>query len=52
MHDSITPGSISNTPTSVRAARCQRILAVDLGKFKSVACDYVVVPDKPHLPGG
>ena len=42
MHDSTTPGSISNTPTSVRAARCQRILAVDLGRHgKGVS---------PHLP--
>lgn len=27
-------------PGSFQAARTQRILAIDLGKFKSVACDY------------
>lgn len=34
MHDStLTPGSI-------QALQALRILAIDLGKFKSVACDY------------
>lgn len=44
MTDSTTPapGSISNTPApgSSQAPRAPRILAIDLGKFKSVACDY------------
>jgi transposase len=30
----------SSTPGSTQTAKAQRILAIDLGKFKSVACDY------------
>lgn len=40
MHNSTSAGSISNIPGSIQAVRSQRILAIDLGKFKSVACDY------------
>lgn len=41
MHDSTTPGSISNTDTATHGvASARRILAIDLGKFNSVACDY------------
>lgn len=41
MHDSTTPGSFSNTTANAQAfAKPQRILAIDLGKFSSVACDY------------
>lgn len=36
------PDMIDSTPTpgSFQARKTQRILAIDLGKFKSVACDY------------
>ncbi len=43
MTDSTTPapGTIANTAVDTPAlVKTQRILAIDLGKFKSVACDY------------
>lgn len=43
MHDSTRTAhsaKASSTPGSSQAARPTRILAIDLGKFKSVACDY------------
>lgn len=40
MHDSTAPGSFSNSSPTQTPAKARRILAIDLGKFKSVACGY------------
>jgi transposase len=38
-HNTLAQAS-SSTPGSTQTAKAQRILAIDLGKFKSVACEY------------